>query len=151
MKQAGKVWLVGAGPGSADLLTVKAYRLLQEGDCIVYDRLVGKEILAMLPSDKELIDVGKFVGVHAIPQDEINQILVREAKTGKKVIRLKGGDPFLFGRGGEELEALCEADIPFEVVPGVSSSIAVPAYNGIPVTHREHVSSVHIITCHHKP
>lgn len=150
MKQTGKVWLVGAGPGSADLLTMKACHLLMSGDCIVYDRLVGKEVLAMLPADKELIDVGKSAGNHTVPQSEINQILVREAKLGKKVIRLKGGDPFLFGRGGEELEALCEERIPFEVVPGVSSSIAVPAYHGIPVTHRDYVSSVHIITGHHK-
>ena len=113
MRQIGKVWLVGAGPGSSDLLTVKAQSLLDTGDCIVYDRLVGREVLAMLPADKELIDVGKSAGHHAVPQSEINQILVREAKLGKKVIRLKGGDPFLFGRGGEELEALCEAQIPF--------------------------------------
>lgn len=150
MRQIGKVWLVGAGPGSSDLLTVKAQGLLDTGDCIVYDRLVGREVLAMLPADKELIDVGKSAGHHAVPQSEINQILVREAKLGKKVIRLKGGDPFLFGRGGEELEALCEAQIPFEVVPGVSSSIAVPAYQGIPVTHRDYVSGVHIITGHHR-
>ncbi|MEZ3487544.1 MAG: uroporphyrinogen-III C-methyltransferase [Lachnospiraceae bacterium] len=150
MGKTGKVWLVGAGPGSADLLTVKAGRLLDMGDCIVYDRLVGREILAMLPPDKERIDVGKSAGNHAVPQSEINQILIREAKRGKKVIRLKGGDPFLFGRGGEELEALCEAKIPYEVVPGISSSIAVPAYQGIPVTHRDYVSSVHIITGHHR-
>lgn len=150
MKQTGKVWLVGAGPGSADLLTMKAHRLLKTGDCIVYDRLIGKEIFAMLPPDKELIDVGKTAGDHAVPQSGINQILVREAKLGKNVIRLKGGDPFLFGRGGEELEALCEEGIPFEVVPGISSSIAVPAYQGIPVTHRDYVSGVHIITGHRR-
>lgn len=150
MKQIGKVWLVGAGPGSADLLTVKAKSLLDTGDCIVYDRLVSGEVLAMLPADKELIDVGKSAGHHAVPQSKINQILVREAKLGKKVIRLKGGDPFLFGRGGEELEALCEAKIPFEVVPGVTSAIAVPAYQGIPVTHRDYVSSVHIVTGHRR-
>ncbi len=150
MEKTGKVWLVGAGPGSADLLTVKARSLLDTGDCIVYDRLVGREILAMLPPDKEWIDVGKSAGNHTVPQSEINQILVREARLGKKVIRLKGGDPFLFGRGGEEVEALCEAKIPFEVVPGVSSSIAVPAYQGIPVTHRDYVSSVHIITGHQR-
>lgn len=150
MKQEGKVWLVGAGPGSADLLTVKARRLLESGDCIVYDRLIGKEILAMIPADRERIHVGKASGSHSVPQSEINRILVREAKLGKKVIRLKGGDPFLFGRGGEELEALCEAGIPFEIVPGISSSLAVPAYQGIPVTHRDYVSSVHIITGHHR-
>lgn len=150
MNQAGKVWLVGAGPGSAELLTVKALRLLSTCDCIVYDRLIGREILTLLPADKELIDVGKSAGNHAVLQTEINQILVREAKRGKNVVRLKGGDPFLFGRGGEELEILQEEGIPFEVVPGVSSSIAVPAYNGIPVTHRDYVSSVHIITGHHR-
>ncbi len=150
MKQAGKVWLVGAGPGSAELLTVKACRLLETGDCIVYDRLVGREILAMIPPDREMIDVGKSSGNHLVPQWEINQILVREAKLGKKVIRLKGGDPFLFGRGGEELEVLNKEGIPFEVVPGISSGFAVPAYQGIPVTHRDYVSSIHIITGHHK-
>lgn len=146
----GKVWLVGAGPGSADLLTVKAKRLLCEGDCIVYDRLVGEDVLCMIPSGKELIAVGKSAGRHAAPQEEINRILVREAKLGKKVVRLKGGDPFLFGRGGEEAEELCRAGIPFEVVPGISSSLAVPAYNGIPVTHRDYVSDVHIVTGHHR-
>lgn len=149
-KETGKVWLVGAGPGSCDLLTVKAKRLLGEGDCIVYDRLVGEEVLSMIPSGKEMIGVGKAAGRHAVPQEEINRILVREAKLGKKVVRLKGGDPFLFGRGGEEAEALCRERIPFEVVPGISSSLAVPAYNGIPVTHRDYVSDVHIITGHHR-
>lgn len=150
MGQVGKVWLTGAGPGSSELLTIKAKRLLAEGDCIVYDRLVGKEIIGMVPAGKELIDVGKHVGNHAIPQEKINEILVREARCGKKVIRLKGGDPFLFGRGGEEIEALLREGIPFEIVPGISSSMAVPAYNGIPVTYRSYVSSVHIVTGHHK-
>lgn len=150
MSQTGKVWITGAGPGSSELLTVKARRLLETGDCIVYDRLIGKEILSMLPVDKELIDVGKAAGHHAVPQSQINRILVREAKLGKQVVRLKGGDPFLFGRGGEEIEALCAEGIPFEVVPGVSSCVAVPAYNGIPVTHRDYVSSVHIITGHRR-
>lgn len=146
----GKVWLVGAGPGSGDLLTVKAKRLLGEADCIVYDRLVGLDVLGMIPSGKELINVGKAAGKHVAPQQEINQILVDEAKLGKKVVRLKGGDPFLFGRGGEEAEALLRENIPFEIVPGISSSLAVPAYNGIPVTHRDYVSSIHIITGHRK-
>lgn len=150
MMQTGKVWLAGAGPGSVELLTVKAWKLIKAGDCIVYDRLVGNEILSMIPADTELINVGKSSGHHAIPQTEINQILIREAKLGKKVIRLKGGDPFLFGRGGEEIEALRREGIPFEVVPGVSSCAAVPAYNGIPVTHRDYVSSVHIITGHRR-
>ncbi len=150
MAGTGKVWLVGAGPGSVDLLTVKARRLLEEGDCIVYDRLVGEEVLGVIPLDKELIAVGKSAGRHATPQDEINRILIKEAKCGKKVVRLKGGDPFLFGRGGEEAEALCREGIAFEVVPGISSSLAVPAYNGIPVTHRDYVSDVHIVTGHHR-
>ena len=150
MEQIGKVWITGAGPGSSELLTVKAKRLLSEGDCIIYDRLVGKEIISMIPADKELIDVGKCSGHHIIPQEEINRICVREARRGKKVVRLKGGDPFLFGRGGEEIEALLKEGIPFEVVPGISSSMAVPAYSGIPVTHRDYVSSVHIVTGHHK-
>lgn len=148
--QRGKVWLAGAGPGSGDLLTVKTERLLQEADCIVYDRLVGQEVLGLIPSDTEKIDVGKSPGCHASSQEEINQILVREAKQGKKVLRLKGGDPFLFGRGGEEAQALKREGIAFEVVPGISSALAVPAYQGIPVTHRDYVSSVHIITGHRK-
>lgn len=150
MGETGKVWLTGAGPGSEELLTVKAKRLLEEADCIVYDRLVGKEILSGIPAGTEVIDVGKCAGRHAVLQEEINQILVREAKLGKQVVRLKGGDPFLFGRGGEELGELIREGIPFEVVPGVTSALAVPAYNGIPVTHRDYVSSVHIITGHHK-
>ncbi len=150
MERIGKVWLTGAGPGSSELLTVKAKRLLSEGDCIVYDRLVGKEIISMIPAGKELIDVGKRTGRHTIPQEMINEILVREAKRGKKVIRLKGGDPFLFGRGGEEIEALLREDIPFEVVPGITSPVAVPSYSGIPVTHRDYVSAVHIVTGHQR-
>lgn len=148
--QKGKVWLAGAGPGSGDLLTVKTERLLQEADCIVYDRLVGQEVLSLIPPDTEQIDVGKSPGCHASSQEEINQILVREAKQGKKVLRLKGGDPFLFGRGGEEAQSLKREGIAFEVVPGISSALAVPAYQGIPVTHRDYVSSVHIITGHRK-
>ena len=104
----------------------------------------------MIPAGKELIDVGKRTGRHTIPQEMINEILVREAKRGKKVIRLKGGDPFLFGRGGEEIEALLREDIPFEVVPGITSPVAVPSYSGIPVTHRDYVSAVHIVTGHQR-
>lgn len=146
----GKVWLVGAGPGDIGLLTVKGKSVIENADVIVYDHLVGKEILSALNDDKKLINVGKLAGHHPIPQEQINQILVEEAKKGQKVVRLKGGDPFLFGRGGEELEELRKCQIPFEVVPGVTSSLAVPAYNGIPVTHRNHASSVHIITGHKK-
>lgn len=146
----GKVWLVGAGPGDIGLMTVKGKALLEKADVIVYDHLVGNEILSALDDDKKLINVGKLAGHHLISQEEINRILVEEAKKGQKVVRLKGGDPFLFGRGGEELAELKRYGIPFEVVPGVTSSLAVPAYSGIPVTHREFASSVHIITGHKK-
>lgn len=144
----GRVWLLGGGPGDAGLLTVKGKSLLQEADVVVYDHLVGREILASIPAGTRMINVGKIAGHHPIPQPEINQILIREAKKGQRVVRLKGGDPFLFGRGGEELEALAREGIPFEVVPGVSSALAVPAYGGIPVTHRDYASSLHIITGH---
>ena len=144
----GKVWLVGAGPSDAGLLTVKGKKVTENADVIVYDHLIGKEILSMLDDTKSLINVGKRAGYHPIPQEEISQILVREAQKGKKVVRLKGGDPFVFGRGGEELQELNKQGIPFEVVPGVSSALAVPAYCGIPVTHRGLASSVHIITGH---
>ena len=146
----GKVWLVGAGPSDAGLFTLKGKSLLEQADVIVYDKLVGQGIMAMIPSDTETISVGKIASHHTIPQDDINQILLEKAQKGKKVVRLKGGDPFLFGRGGEELELLCKNSIPFEIVPGVPSAISVPAYNGIPVTHRDYCSSVHIITGHTK-
>ena len=148
--QTGKVWLVGAGPSDMGLLTLKAKSLIQNADVILYDSLVGAAILAMIPSGAKLIDVGKRAGHAVMKQEEINQTLLREAQSGKKVVRLKGGDPFLFGRGGEELELLAEHNIPFEVVPGVTSAFAVPAYAGIPVTHRDFCSSVHIITGHKK-
>ncbi len=146
----GKVWLVGAGPGDIGLLTVKGKSVIEKADVIVYDHLVGMEILSSLDDKKKLINVGKLSGHHPIPQEEINRILVEEAEQGQRVVRLKGGDPFLFGRGGEELAELQRCGIPFEVVPGVTSSLAVPAYNGIPVTHRDYASSVHIITGHKK-
>ena len=144
----GKVWLAGAGPGDAGLLTVKAAHLIESADVIVYDALISTELLSRIPQDAETIYVGKHSGNHPVPQHEINQILVREAKKGKKVLRLKGGDPFVFGRGGEELETLVSEQIPFEVVPGITSSVAVPAYAGIPVTHRDYTSSFHVITGH---
>ncbi len=147
---SGKVWLVGAGPGDVELLTLKAEKALKEAEVIVYDHLAGKDILARYSEGKELISVGKMAGYHSATQEEINQILVREAKKGKSVVRLKGGDPFLFGRGGEEIEVLVKEQIAFEVVPGVTSALAVPAYNGIPVTHRNYASSLHIITGHAK-
>ena len=146
----GKVWLVGAGPSDQELLTVKAVRLINEADVIVYDKLVGDGILSMIPTDVETINVGKVAGNHPVPQGEINEILLREAKKGKKVVRLKGGDPFVFGRGGEELELLVEHGIDFEIVPGITSAVSVPAYNGIPVTHRDYISSFHVITGHTK-
>lgn len=144
----GKVWLVGAGPGDVGLLTRKGEQVLKQADVVVYDRLVGDGVLAMIPRDVRTIDVGKNAGHHTKKQEEINQILLEEAQKGNRVVRLKGGDPFLFGRGGEELELLAANGIPYEVVPGVTSPIAVPAYNGIPVTHRDFCSSLHIITGH---
>ncbi len=144
----GKVWLAGAGPGDIGLLTVKTAQLIKEADVIVYDALISAEILTQIPVQTEKIHVGKRSGNHLVPQEEISRILVREAKKGKKVLRLKGGDPFVFGRGGEELEVLVREQIPFEVVPGVTSCTAVPAYGGIPVTHRDWTSSFHVITGH---
>lgn len=146
----GKVWLVGSGPSDPELLTVKASRLIDEADVIVYDALIGESILSLLPLDKELIDVGKIAGNHKVPQEEINKILLNKALEGKNVVRLKGGDPFVFGRGGEELELLLENNIEFEVVPGITSAVSVPAYNGIPVTHRDFTTSFHVITGHTK-
>ena len=145
---AGKVYLVGAGPGEGGLLTIKGLELINKADVIVYDRLVGEEVMEMIPADKELINVGKNAGDHPVPQWRINEILLEEALKGKNVVRLKGGDPFIFGRGGEELELLKENNVDFEVVPGITSSISVPAYAGIPVTHRDFCSSLHIITGH---
>lgn len=144
----GKVWLVGAGPSETDLLTIKAKKVIEQADVVVYDRLVGQGILMMIPDKAKCIDVGKRAGNHTMPQEEINQVLLQEALKGNKVVRLKGGDPFLFGRGGEELELLTEHGIPYEIVPGITSAISVPAYHGIPVTHRDYCSSVHIITGH---
>lgn len=144
----GKVWLVGAGPGDAELLTKKAERLLSMADVIVYDALVGQAIVTGLPETAEKVYVGKRSSHHAMPQEEISRLLVHYAEQGKNVVRLKGGDPFLFGRGGEEIEELLAGGIDYEVVPGISSALAVPAYNGIPVTHRDYCSSLHIITGH---
>lgn len=146
--RSGKVWLVGAGPGDALLMTIKGRKVLEEADVIVYDSLVGDSILSALPHGARLINVGKRASNHTMAQDKINELLLSLAREGKKVVRLKGGDPFLFGRGGEELELLAENNIPYEVVPGVTSPLAVPAYNGIPVTHRDYTSSLHIITGH---
>lgn len=149
-KKIGKVWLVGAGPGDVGLLTLKGARVLEQAEVVVYDSLVGDGVLAKIPQGIRTINVGKRAGHHTMPQEQINQVLLEEAEAGRRVVRLKGGDPFLFGRGGEELELLAEHKIPFEIVPGITSAIAVPAYNGIPVTHRDFCSSVHIITGHQR-
>jgi uroporphyrin-III C-methyltransferase len=144
----GKVYLVGAGPGHPELLTVKAAKLLAESDVIVYDRLIQEEVLALAKPSAERIYMGKPVGRHDSRQDEIHRLLLRKAQEGKTVVRLKGGDPFLFGRGGEEAEFLAEQGVPFEVVPGVSSALAAPLSAGIAVTHRDAASAVAIVTGH---
>lgn len=148
MKKLGKVWLAGAGPGDAGLLTIKTRELMEQADVIVYDALISTEIMSLIPNEKECIYVGKRSGNHAVPQERINRILLEQAQAGKKVLRLKGGDPFVFGRGGEELELLVENGIPFEIVPGITSAVAVAAYAGIPITHRDFTSSFHVITGH---
>jgi uroporphyrinogen III methyltransferase / synthase len=145
-----KVYLVGAGPGDAGLITLKGYQLICQADIIIYDHLIPLELLNLARPDTEIIAVGKFAGKHPIPQEEINQILIEKAKENKVVVRLKGGDPYLFGRGGEEAQACAEAGIEFEVVPGVTSAIAATAYAGIPATHRDYTSSVAIVTGHRK-
>jgi uroporphyrin-III C-methyltransferase len=144
----GKVFLVGAGPGDPALLTVRAVEVLRAADVVIYDRLVNKAILELAPKTAEKIYAGKRSGKHELPQEKINELLVKTALDGKRVVRLKGGDPFLFGRGGEEAEALAEKQVDFEVVPGVTSAIAAPAYAGIPLTHRDYASSVAIVTGH---
>lgn len=150
-RSMGKVYIVGAGPGDPGLITVKAMKLLQEAAVVVYDHLINPVLLSCAHKRTRLIDVGKQVGRKVLEQEEINALLVREAKSGKVVVRLKGGDPFIFGRGGEECETLAAHDIPFEIVPGVSSAIAAPAYAGIPLTHRACASSVALATGHEDP
>jgi uroporphyrinogen III methyltransferase/synthase len=147
----GRVSLVGAGPGDPGLLTVRALERLREAEIVVYDRLVNPELLDEAPEEALRIFAGKRVGAHCLPQAAINALLVHHASAGRFVVRLKGGDPFVFGRGGEEALALAKAGIPFEVVPGVSSAIAVPAYAGIPVTHRGVASSFAVLTGHEDP
>lgn len=147
-KPLGKVYLVGAGPGDPGLLTLKGKTLLECADVVVYDALVSPAILTMISPHAERIDAGKRRGRHSMSQDEITQTLVDLAQVHAVIVRLKGGDPFVFGRGGEEMEALVKANIAVEVVPGVTSGIAAPAYAGIPLTHRDHSSSVTFVTGH---
>jgi uroporphyrinogen III methyltransferase/synthase len=145
------VYLVGAGPGDPGLITVKGLEVLRRADVVVYDQLASPELLKEAPPGAELLYVGKKAGAHALPQGGINELLVTKARAGLTVVRLKGGDPFVFGRGGEEAEELAAAGIPFEVVPGVTSGVAVPAYAGIPVTHRRYTTLVTFITGHEDP
>lgn len=147
----GKVYLVGAGPGDPDLITVKGLRCLRAAEVVVYDRLVSAELLAEVPAQAQRIFVGKQPGRCSLHQEEINALLIEQARLGRTVVRLKGGDPFVFGRGGEEALALALAGIPFEIVPGVTSAIAVPAYAGIPVTHRGQSGVLTIVTGHETP
>lgn len=146
----GFVALVGAGPGDKGLLTLKACEYISKAQIVVYDRLVSEEILQLADKKAKLINVGKAAANHTMPQERINQLLLELAQDGYLVVRLKGGDPFVFGRGGEELELLRAHGIAFEVVPGITSAIAAPNYAGIPVTHRDFCSSIHIVTGHQK-
>ncbi|MHC4499641.1 MAG: uroporphyrinogen-III C-methyltransferase, partial [Planctomycetota bacterium] len=146
----GKVYLVGAGPGDAELITLKGYQLICGADVILHDHLVPSELLRLAKPGAEVISVGKFASRHTMPQPQINALLVEKAMRNNVVVRLKGGDPFLFGRGGEEVEACAEAGIDFEVVPGVTSALAAPAYAGIPPTHRDYTPNVAIVTGHRK-
>lgn len=145
---SGKVWLVGAGPGDLSLITVKGLDCIKQAEVLVYDRLVNPELLEFAPENCEKIYVGKESDHHPIPQNEINQILADYAKAGKNVVRLKSGDPYVFGRGGEEAQELVEQGVLFEVVPGVTSAIGGLTYAGIPVTHRDYASSFHVVTGH---
>lgn len=148
MDKKGKVYIMGAGPGDAELLTLKGKKAIEKADCIVYDRLINPRILGYARKDAELIYLGKGNTEGGVIQDEINNTIVQKAKEGKVVARVKGGDPFVFGRGGEEIQALYENNIPFEEIPGITSSISVPAYAGIPVTHRGMARSFHVFTGH---
>ena len=148
---AGKVYLVGSGPGSEGLLTQRGRKIIDKADVVLYDQLPGEEILSTLPARAEKIDCGKYGGKHTLEQDEIEALMVDRAKKGKVVVRLKGGDPFMFGRGGEELETVRAAGIPCEMVPGISSALAVPASMGIPLTHRKFASQVTVLTGNEDP
>jgi uroporphyrin-III C-methyltransferase len=147
----GMAYLVGAGPGRADLITVRGLNLLRQAEVVLYDRLIPQELLQEAPATAELIFVGKGPDRHMLPQEEINALLIERVRAGKRVVRLKGGDPFVFGRGGEEVLALAEAGLRFEIVPGVSSALAGPAYAGIPVTQRGVVTAFAVVTGHEDP
>jgi uroporphyrinogen III methyltransferase/synthase len=151
IKKQGKVYLIGAGPGDPGLITIRGVECLKRSDVVVYDYLVSRDILKHAKKDTRLIYVGKRGGNHTVSQENLNQILIKEASEGNTVARLKGGDPFIFGRGGEEAGVLSEAGIPFEIIPGVTSAIAVPAYAGIPLTHRKFTSSITFVTGHEDP
>src|SRR5438067_2701573 len=148
MKDSGKVYLVGAGPGDPELLTLKGRRVLALADAVLYDHLAPEALLDLAPAGAERVYVGKKKSAHAFTQEEICAMLIERARRGLTVVRLKGGDPYLFGRGGEEVEALADAGIAFEVVPGVTSPLGIAAYSGVPLTHRDHTSVVTFVTGH---
>src|SRR5712671_6229122 len=151
MKSSGTVYLVGAGPGDAGLLTLRGAELLKRADVVVYDALVNPDLLRLAPKSAEIIYGGKRAKGPVVPQENLNRLLITKAREGKTVVRLKGGDPYVFGRGGEEAEELADANVLFEVVPGVSSFVAVPNYAGVPLTHRDFCSKLTLITGHEDP